>query len=296
MKSRALVLLAVSLVLGGCVERMWLPHRDQSQPPPSRPTVLAQAEPGVAQCQPINLPNWKRAIAPARWQFPYGIGSKLSAGTLLFGVVGEPWDIKTDTTAIDAVRSEAPYSIGDEPFPDAQFWKLNLATLDVERISADQWHAAGTRLSFTLGALRHPQDRRMAWTVRLRAVGTERPPAGPPRERLSSGLRDIPSRVSTCLQKLVFGGSEVIAFIGTLHQPYSADHDLCVEFMTYQNEQWHSLGVTQLSRTAGLWEFDVEQGSMMGFVAHGTHWIYLFEDKLWIVPVPANPYLPPSAK
>ena len=64
--------------------------------------------------------------------------------------------------------------------------------------------------------------------------------------------------------------------------------------MVKQNNSWRSLGVAQLAGTAGLARKDPDFGNQRGFIARGTHYGSLFQDKLWIVPVPPNPYLPPK--
>ncbi len=173
-----------------------------------------------------------------------------------------------------------------------------MLTGENELISRDQWHAAGERMSFTVGSLRYPSNKLAPWLSTLEAGYDQVSKTyTPPREwPQGQSRRTIPSRIQNRLIYDVSATAQVAAFCGTLRQPYSRKDDLCIEFMTKHNDQWHSLGVTQLVGTAGLWDYDAEWSSLIGFVAQGRYWVYLFEDRLWVVPTPENPYLPPSAK
>ncbi len=248
---------------------------------------------------PFTLVNWDRSALDRRVEITsFGIATKTVDADIFLGVISDVWDVKIDVRQIDRLRADAPYAMRDTPSQGVQFWKLNPLTGENELITREQWHAAGERMSFTIGGLRHPAEKGAPWMSTLGAGYDYTLKTYPPPWEWPEGqnLRWIPSRIQTSFIYNASAAAQVAAFCGTLRQPYSRKDDLCVEFMTKQNDQWRSLGVTQLVGTAGLKDYDAEWSSLIGFVAQGRYWVYLFEDKLWVVPIPENPYLPPSAK
>jgi hypothetical protein len=292
----ALLFLTVPLV-AGCITVPGIPGAPFPRPP--RPTWTGPVEADANQCKPFTLVGWDRSALDRRVEdTSFGIATKTVDNHIYLGVISDVWDVKIDVRQIDRLRAEAPYALRDTPSQGVQFWKLNLLSGENELISREQWHAAGERTSFTIAPLGGSFNEASPWLWTLEAgynpITRTYPP---PRERPpGKSVRLIPSRIQTSLLKHTAGYSQIAAFCGTLRQPYSRQDDLCVEFMTKHNDQWRSLGVTQLVGTAGLKDYDAEWSSLIGFVAQGRYWVYLFEDKLWVVPVPANPYLPPTAK
>ena len=297
MKRALGTLLVACSLAGGCITIPGLPGPPRARPP--RPTWTGQVEAAADQRRPFTLVGWDRSALDRRVEdTSFGIATKTIEAHVYLGVISDVWDVKVDVRQLDRLRAVAPYALRDTPSQGVQIWKLNLLTGENDLISREQWHAAGELMSFTTSSLGVSWNTETPWMFTLgsgydQVSKTYTPPWEWPE---GQSRRFIPSRILSSFLAQTAGYAQVAAFCGTLRQPYSRNVDLCIEFMTKQNDQWRSLGVTQLVGTAGLKDYDAEWSSLMGFVAQGRYWVYLFEDRLWVVPTPENPYLPPSAK
>ena len=223
------------------------------------------------------------------------MATKHAANTLYLGVLAYATQIRFDPLSAAPEYWDENYSLIESETRNTQFWKLNLDSGDNALITRAEWEAIGPRVRFSLASATATIAPHLRPLGRILTLPAYLKDAHPPISFIFNGPHEeVPSRIQSSLSSDLCSPTETVAFVGTLRRPYSDGDDLCVEFMVKQNNSWRSLGVAQLAGTAGLARKDPDFGNQRGFIARGTHYGSLFQDKLWIVPVPPNPYLPPK--